>query len=544
MSALVPFFAYVVVFAALPLAYATWKTVTPEKLRDRVFLRSLSKDYLRTIPVCALVCLPAVAFPGIARAYATCLHLVFALPLALELGHVHLFGTRVGINTFYSLFVTNMRETREYLRQSMSAAQWLLVLAIWLLPPVALWRLDASGAAEAPWRIAWAAGLAVAALPFFLNLLKGSERLKDGYLLNPYSNLIFNYVRFRMQYRKLVDLVARHSTGPFRDIVSSLPEDEPQTYVVVIGESSSALHHGYCGYGRETNEFTDAIGDGMLRFHGVRSPFAQTLPVLELALTFADSGHRDLIWEKGSVVDYFHDAGFEVSWMSNQYALDDTVVTALTARADRNKCYNFGDMKRFEKAGLDGDMLPDFEKAVLSPGARKRIVFMHLIGSHSAYMNRYPSEFRHFTGQAPGKSLPAAKAQMLNAYDDSVRYTDWFVSKCVETLGKSDAASYLLYFSDHGEDVFDSVPDKVLGHSQLANVPMTAVPMMLWVSDRLDRLRPDIRKRAAAAGSGYDLADVIHTIIDISSLSSGDFVPSKSILNSANGSAGGPGERP
>lgn len=539
MSALLPFFAYVVVFAALPLAYATLKTVTPEKLRDRVFLRSLSKDYLRTIPICALVCLPAVAFPQAARAYAVCLHLVFALPLALELGHVHLFGTRVGINTFYSLFVTNMRETREFCRQSISAAQVLLVLAIWLLPPFLLWRIDASAAAQAPWRAVWAAGFAAAALPFFANLLKGSERWKDGYLLNPYSNLIFNYVRFRTQYRRLRDLVARHATGSFGDIVSSLPDDEAQTYVVVIGESSSALHHGYCGYGRATNEFTDAVG-GMFRFRGVRSPFAQTLPVLELALTFADDAHRSLIWEKGSVVDYFRDAGFEVSWMSNQYALDDTVVTALTSRADRNKCYNFGDMKRFEKAGLDGDMLPDFEKAVLSPGAKKRIVFMHLIGSHSAYVNRYPSEFRHFTGQAPGKSLPAAKAQMLNAYDDSVRYTDWFVARCVEILRKSTAASYLLYFSDHGEDVFDSVPDRILGHSQLANVPMTAVPMMLWVSDRLDSLRPDIRKRASAAGGRYDLTDVIHTIIDVSSLSSGDFAPPRSILNSAPG----PEDRP
>ena len=531
MMTLVPFFAYVVVFASLPLVYATLKTATPEKLRDRVFLKSVFKDYLRTVPICALICLPVLVFPRIVCAYAICLHLVFALPLALELGHVHLFGTRVGINTFYSLFVTNVRETREFFRQSVSVAQRLLILATWFLPVFFLWRLDAGRAAEDPLRMMWIVGFAAAAVPFFVNLLKGAERRKDGYILNPYSNLICNYVRFRVQYRELKDMIARHSAEPFSGIVSSLPADEPQTYVVVIGESSSALHHHYCGYARETNEFTDAIGDGMLRFHNVKSPFAQTLPVLELVLTFADKDHRNLIWEKGSVVDYFHDTGFEVFWMSNQYALDDTAITAITAGADKSKCYNFGDMKRFEKAGLDGAMLPDFEKTVLSQDTKKKIVFMHLIGSHSAYVNRYPSEFKHFTGQAPGKSLSAAKAQMLNAYDDSVRYTDWFIAKCVEILRKSTAASYLLYFSDHGEDVFDSCPDKILGHSQLANGPMTKIPMMLWVSDRLDKLRPDIRRRADAANDGYDLSDVIHTIIDVSSLSNKDFEPFKSILN-------------
>ena len=170
MMTLVPFFAYVVVFASLPLVYATLKTATPEKLRDRVFLKSVFKDYLRTVPICALICLPVLVFPRIVCAYAICLHLVFALPLALELGHVHLFGTRVGINTFYSLFVTNVRETREFFRQSVSVAQRLLILATWFLPVFFLWRLDAGRAAEDPLRMMWIVGFAAAAVPFFVNL--------------------------------------------------------------------------------------------------------------------------------------------------------------------------------------------------------------------------------------------------------------------------------------------------------------------------------------------------------------------------------------
>lgn len=523
-----PAIAYVALFAYLPLLFVTAKTASRRKLSDLTFVRSLAKDYLRTLPICAIVLLPVFAFPSAARAYTVVLHLVFAIPLALELGHIHMFKTRVGLNTFYSLFVSNVREAREFFSQNVSAAQRALILAVWFAPPVALALfLPVPEWTSRVLQTAVCLASAAVALPFFLNFRKRPEKRKDGYILNPYSNLICSYVRFRAQYRKLQDLISRRSAPPFEGIVSRLEADERQTYVIVIGESSNSMHHHYCGYARDTNEFTDRLGDEMRRFAGVRSPFSQTIPALEKTITFADLDHPDLVWTKGSIVDYFRDAGFRTYWISNQYALDDTAITAMTAHADFSKCCNFSGMKRFEKAGLDGDLLPELAGA-LKEDFRKKAVFLHLIGSHSAYVNRYPDEFRHFSGQAPGKNLPPAAAQILNSYDDSIRYTDWLIAEFARLLREAGGASYLLYFSDHGEDIYDSRDDRIMGHSQLANLPMTSVPLMLWLSPRLRELRPDIMRRPAAGK--YGLQDLIHTIIDISSLSSPDFVPSKSIL--------------
>lgn len=530
MKQYIPFFAYVLLVAYAPLVFVSAKTMSLKKLRDLTFVRSLTKDYLRTLPIYAIVVLPALAAPVILPWYAVALHVVFALPLALELGHVHLFGTRVGLNTFYSLFVSNVRETREFFEQNISVMQRALILFVWFAPAVALAFTPSPRWPSAVHQISACAIAVVLALPFLLNFRKRPEKRKDGYILNPYSNLIYNYFQFRVQYKYLQDLIAKHAAPPFKDIVSSIGKDESETYVVVIGESSNSMHHHYCGYPRETNEFTDALGDALLRFRGVRSPFAQTIPALEKTITFADSEHPDYVWTKGSIVDYFHDAGFETYWLSNQYALDDTALTAMTAHADVNKCYNFSGMKRFEKAGLDGELLPDFERFIRA-GKTKKILFLHLIGSHSAYVNRYPDSFRHFEGQVPGRNLPPAKAQMLNAYDDSIRYTDWVVSELVRQLKEIGGASYLLYFSDHGEDIFDTTEDKVMGHSQIANLPMTSVPFQLWVSPRLDELRPDIRQRAKPQADGYSLQDAIHTILDISSLSSPEYDKAKSILN-------------
>ena len=521
-------FAAVAFVAFAPLVFTTLRTISLAKLRDATFAKALAKDYLRTLPVCALVLLPALAVPAIAPAYALVLHLVFFPLLFLELGHVLLFRTRIGLNTFYSLFVSNMRETKEFVAQNIPWSAVALFVVLYALPFAVLPQLP-SPAFDSPWIHRTAVAVAAAlALPFVLNLSRPASKRKDGYVMNPFTNAAYHYVLFRRNYRELRRLIAAHAAPPFEGITSRLPNGTRETYVVVIGESANAHHLGCFGYGRDTTEFTDRLGGEMIRVAGVRAPYAQTIPSLEKVLTFADDGRPDLVYAKGSVIDWFNDAGFKTYWYSNQYALDDTALTAMTAHAAVSKCFNFSGMKRFEKAGLDGDMLPDLRKVLANDEPRK-VVFVHLIGSHSAYVNRYPDEFRHFEGQAPGRTLSPAKLQLLNAYDDSIRYTDWVLSEIVAALKSVCGVSYMLYFSDHGEDIFDSTDARIMGHGPLANEPMTSVPLLLWTSKELDRLRPDIR--AATVRPNYPLMDAIHTTIDISSLAGPDYDPAKSVFS-------------
>ena len=519
--------AYICLVAFAPLVYTTIRTISLTKLRDKTFVKTLLKDYLRTVPACAIVLLPALAFPAIMPAYVIALHLVFAPLLLLELGHVHLFRTRIGLNTFYSLFVSNMRETKEFIAQNISIGQLVLAALVHFAPLVLLARIPAPAFGTEWMRWGSVAVASLLALPFVLNLFKSPESRKDGYVMNPFTNVIYHYFLFRRNYRELQRMIAEHVAPPFKGIASKLPQGTKQTYVIVIGESANARHFGCYGYGRATTEFTDRLGKEMIRVPGVRSPFAQTIPSLEKVLTFADNDHADLVYAKGSIIDWFNDAGFKTYWLSNQYALDDTALTAMTSHATVNKCFNFSGMKRFEKAGLDGDMLPEVRKLLANDDERK-VVFLHLIGSHSAYVNRYPDDFHHFEGQAPGRNLSPEKLRFLNAYDDSIRYTDWFVSEVVKELKACGGVSYMLYFSDHGEDIYDSTDARIMGHGPLANEPMTSVPFQLWTSDGLNRLRPDLR--AAETKPAYNLMDAIHTMIDISSLTGPDYEPTKSVF--------------
>ena len=519
---------YLALIAYVPVAYATAKAAAGGRWKNITFLRTVAKDFLRTFPMVALVWAPVLAFPSVAKPYTLAVHLLFAPMLILEVAHIRQFGARVGINTFYSLFATNRQEFFEYCRQTVTFWNWVVVFSIFLVPVPLILAMPPARALEPAVRIGATLAALAAFMPFPRNLTKKGARFKIGYILNPYSSFLYHYFQFKKSYAELARQIAAHSAPPFEKITSSAPEDAEETYVICIGESANSQHHSYCGYQRDTNEFTDRLGGEIRRIAGVRSPFAQTLPVLEKVLTFATRKEPDRLWSQGSVLDYFKEAGFKTFWISNQYALDDnTPLTAMTSHAEVHKCLCYSDLKRFERS-VDGSVIPELAKA-LADGAKKKVIFLHMIGSHSAYVSRYPSEFMHYTGTPPGKEhLNAVQAQMVNTYDDSIRYTDWVITQFIDELRKVGGVSYLLYFSDHGEDIYDTTTNKVLGHSQLANVPMTSVPFMLWTSPGYDRLRPDVRARAAK--ETYNIEDVIHTIIDLASLSNKDFDRGRSIL--------------
>lgn len=525
---------YLALMAFAPLVFSTIRSASREKLHDRVFLKTVAKDYLRTFPTLALVSLPIVAFPQATRAYVITLHVLFMPLVILELGHVYMFGARMGLNTFYSLFVTNMKETVEYVRNNQTKAQWALMLAIYLLPLAALWFLRPIVFSSRETRLVWGVALAVLTIPLIRNFFKKGARHKPSYVLNPFVSVFYHYALYRRQYGALRRQIEAHSAPKFEHIVSKIPVEVPEIYVVCIGESANAQHHSYAGYCRDTNAFTRAAGD-ILSFTGCRSQYAQTLPSLEKTITFATDKSPELLYKKGSIIDYFKDAGFKTFWLSNQYALEDTAITAMAGHADVRKCFNFSSMKGFETAGYDGTLLPEFAKTLTDP-APKKAIFLHMIGSHAAYVNRYPAAFKHFSGEVPGKEdLSEAGKELLNTYDDSIRYTDYIIAEFVKALraqGETAAAS-LLYFSDHGEDCYDTKHTKLLGHGQIANLPMTSVPLQLWLSPKLKALRPDLVSRAARAKPAYKLEQIVHFILDLASLSNPDYSPADSLFPEA-----------
>ncbi|WP_455198755.1 sulfatase-like hydrolase/transferase [Kaarinaea lacus] len=275
--------------------------------------------------------------------------------------------------------------------------------------------------------------------------------------------------------------------------LSNDAEDKSQTYVFIIGESLTRNHMSIYGYHRETTPQLSGYKDELVVFENVISSHTQTQPSLRLALTQATKKNNLDVFDALSIVDIANKAGFKTWWISNQQPLRSTI-SSIANMADVahfiSNDYHGVTVRRF-----DGYMLPHIEKAI-NDEAEKKAIFIHMMGSHLQYDNRVPDDYAVFKDSdvnAYTDDPSYREINYINSYDNSVLYTDWFVAKIIESLkaNKNSDLSGLLLFSDHGEEVFDTMD--FVGHKPDSISPsMLEIPFITWTSQTYRTERPAI----------------------------------------------------
>lgn len=270
-------------------------------------------------------------------------------------------------------------------------------------------------------------------------------------------------------------------------------EDQTQTYVFIIGESLTRNHMSIYGYHRNTNPELERYKNELVVFDNVISSHTQTQPSLRLALTQANTKNKISVFNALSIVDIANKAGFKTWWISNQQPLRSTI-SSIANMADVahfiSNDYHGVTVRRF-----DGYMLPHIEKAI-TDNAPKKAIFIHMMGSHLQYDNRVPDEFMVFKDEnvnAYTDDPSSREINYINSYDNSVLYTDWFVAEIINYLKGNNASnlSGLLLFSDHGEEVFNSMD--FVGHRPDSISPsMVEIPFLVWTSNAYNKLRGNI----------------------------------------------------
>ncbi|MDO6564102.1 sulfatase-like hydrolase/transferase [Amphritea sp. 1_MG-2023] len=138
---------------------------------------------------------------------------------------------------------------------------------------------------------------------------------------------------------------------------------------------------------------------------------------------------------------------------------------------------------------FDNLVLPKLSLALQS-SAKKKAIFIHLMGSHLKYDKRYPEEFKQFS-DGPYYSYSSAptstQKNFLNSYDNTILFSDTIINTAIKKLSdqaKESAGLYsLTYISDHGEEVFNSIDFK--GHRPNNITPaMVEIPFITWFSDQ------------------------------------------------------------
>jgi heptose-I-phosphate ethanolaminephosphotransferase len=223
-------------------------------------------------------------------------------------------------------------------------------------------------------------------------------------------------------------------------------------------------------------------------------------------------------------------AGYKTYWITNQQTMTkrNTMLTTFSEQADEQVYLN--NNRNQNARQYDGDVLAPFSKALADPAERKFIV-VHLLGTHMSYQYRYPPSFDKFTDR---EGVPASisddQLPTYNSYDNAVLYNDFVVSSLIKDYAKTDPNGFLLYLSDHGEDVFDSAGHSTLGRNEgKPTAPMYTIPFMAYAS-------PKWRESHSWNFAGdlqrpYSSSQLIHTWADLAGLSSEELDRSKSLVS-------------
>ena len=307
--------------------------------------------------------------------------------------------------------------------------------------------------------------------------------------------------------------------GTFKNVIHKESNDS-ETYVLIIGESTTSHHMGIYGYYRNTTPLLEKRKPELTIYNKVSTPFSNT----KLSLGAALSLHHDDLDKKynSPLIQLFNKAGFTTYWISNQkpIGLYETSTRLISKKSKKSVYTDMSEVMYDEK------VLPPFRKA-LNEKSKKKLIVLHLMGTHNMYIKRYPRKFDIFTSTPKTKFNHEVAYKNINQYDNAIVYNDYIIDSVIGEVEKLNSKSYALYFSDHGEDVYETI-DQACHTQDIGTKPMHDIPFLLWFSKNYARKNSNF---VLDTERKYSLESLIHTVSDLSNITFDNFSPDKSIIN-------------
>ncbi len=303
----------------------------------------------------------------------------------------------------------------------------------------------------------------------------------------------------------------RASLGTAR--VDRAPGSPPRIMVLVVGETARADHFSLNGYPRPTNP---RLGRrSLINFGAVAA--CGTSTAVSVPCLFSPLGREqfdaDREPDSENVLHLLARAGVSVLWRDNNTGCkgvcDDFEFDSLRHSLDPGLCS--------DRRCIDEILLGGLRQRIDSADGDLLIV-LHQAGSHGpSYYRRYPDDFGRFTPACSTDSPQrCSRAELVNAYDNTLVYTDYFLDRLIGLL-EHDASGRrlaMLYVSDHGESLGEM---GLYLHGMpyaLAPQAQTMVPMLLWLPERERRRHPDlVRCLDALAEAPLSHDNLFHTLL-------------------------------
>lgn len=324
------------------------------------------------------------------------------------------------------------------------------------------------------------------------------------YTLSPVDRLIWN----TYAYQREVDAISEKRNELAKIDLGTLDVQKPYgpiNVVVVIGESLRRQYMHLYGYPLSNTPHLDSLAQAkdLIMFSNVTSPSTATMESLQRVLSLQQVDSSDPWYKYPALTNILSRSGYLTYWTSNQ----DNVGVGMQSI---NVIAHFSDsIKYIQTRAIDADNVLStsrisYDSEVLeflherdTLRNKSAAQFVHLIGCHMDYNKRYPKEYARFNAKDIESIGGHGDKQNIADYVNSVYYNDDVVYKIIQKY--SNSPSLVVYFSDHGEALYDiEGKSDYYGHG-VAHKSNVEIPFMVYVSPQLREKAPELYQKIQLA---------------------------------------------
>jgi lipid A ethanolaminephosphotransferase len=284
-----------------------------------------------------------------------------------------------------------------------------------------------------------------------------------------------------------------------------IADNEKAVVVLVIGESARKANFQLYGYQRDTNPLLSK---------------QEELKVFQTTscATFTTAGTKAILEPKNTdelyelLPNYAFRTGVDVSWRTSNWGEPPIHIDEYLDNEELATQYPD------EKSAYDGILFRGLRERIESSKKNKVLIILHTSTSHGPnYSEKYPKAFEVYKPVAKNVEEGEKNVGMLvNAYDNTIRYTDYLLDGLINTLREMDDwHSAMIFISDHGESLGEN---KMFMHGlpmKLAPKVQYEIPFLVWTSKNFRNYKAESDLPAV-----LDQHYIFHSVLNLLSIQS------------------------
>ncbi|OPC25789.1 phosphoethanolamine transferase [Elizabethkingia meningoseptica] len=262
---------------------------------------------------------------------------------------------------------------------------------------------------------------------------------------------------------------------------ATIKDNQKSVMILVIGESARSQNFSLYGYGKNTNPLLSKIPN----LHSYKATSCATYTTAGVKCILEHKNTDDLY---EILPNYLYRNNVDVIWKTTNWGQPPVHIKNYQNKETlESRC-------KGENCQYDEVLLNGLKEEILASKKDKILIVLHTSTSHGpTYSKKYPPKFEVFKPVCNSVELgKCSKEELINAYDNTIVYTDYILSSIIEDLKELKGYnSAMLYVSDHGESLGEKnlymhgVPISIAPKEQYE------IPFIVWTSDGSKQLKPN-----------------------------------------------------